>query len=228
MKFIKLILLPTILIFSFFTMGCSSSSYSQRYGRHDQDQEYEQDNESARFTDKDTLIVLDTSMDSYEDDDDEFDKEPEVDSVPIDPSGYLDKLNEEFFADTVTCVKDLMLIEIIKYMNTPYKYAGNSFDGIDCSGLTCQIFHGAAQIGLPRRTTDQYQIGKPIEDRDSLMFGDLVFFNTRRRSNPGHVGIYIGEGYFAHASRKRGVMVNALEETYYKKRYVGARRINNF
>jgi cell wall-associated NlpC family hydrolase len=227
MNLIKAVLTPALIVFSLFTIGCSSSSYSNRYGK-DKYETQKEDEENSRFTSKDTVIHIDTSMVAYDEDDDEEDYEPDVDSVPMDPSGYLKKLNDEFFADTVTCGKDLMLIELIKYMNTPYKYAGSSFDGIDCSGLTCNVYRDAANVMLPRSSSDQFQIGETIGDKDSLKFGDLVFFNTRRRSNPGHVGIYLGDGHFAHASRKKGVMVNSLDETYYKKRYVGARRINDF
>ena len=63
-------------------------------------------------------------------------------------------------------------------------------------------------------------------DRTELKFGDLVFFNTRRRVKPGHVGIYIGDNLFAHASSKLGVTISSLEHDYYNKRYMGARRID--
>jgi cell wall-associated NlpC family hydrolase len=61
-------------------------------------------------------------------------------------------------------------------------------------------------------------------ERDSLQFGDLVFFNTTGRA-PSHVGIYIEDYLFAHASVSSGVTISSLESTYYKGRYVGARRI---
>jgi cell wall-associated NlpC family hydrolase len=66
-----------------------------------------------------------------------------------------------------------------------------------------------------------------INDRSDLKFGDLVFFNTRRRVRPGHVGIYIGDNLFAHASSKLGVTISSLDYDYYSKRYMGARRVDS-
>jgi cell wall-associated NlpC family hydrolase len=70
----------------------------------------------------------------------------------------------------------------------------------------------------------QIKIGKPV-NRDELQFGDLVFFNTRRRQNPGHVGIYLWDNYFVHASTKYGVTVSSMADGYYDRRFVGARRV---
>jgi len=69
-------------------------------------------------------------------------------------------------------------------------------------------------------------VGLKIHTRDSLQIGDLVFFNTSRRRFPGHVGIYLGENLFVHASRSLGVTISSLDEKYYNKRFVGSRRIN--
>lgn len=116
-------------------------------------------------------------------------------------------------------------MEIIKYMNTPYKYGGNSLNGIDCSAFTQSVYQSSWMITLNRSARDQYQQGTVIENREDLKFGDLIFFNTRRRVRPGHVGIYIGENLFAHASSTLGVTISSLEHNYYNKRYMGARRI---
>ena len=122
--------------------------------------------------------------------------------------------------------KEIMIMEIIKYMNTPYKYGGNSLNGIDCSAFTQNVYQSSWMLTLNRSARDQYQQGKVISDRSDLKFGDLVFFNTRRRVKPGHVGIYIGDNLFAHASSKLGVTISSLEHDYYNKRYMGARRID--
>ena len=98
--------------------------------------------------------------------------------------------------------KELMLMEIIRYLNTPYKYGGNSLNGIDCSAFTQNVYKNSWLLNLNRSARDQYQQGIVIENRSELKFGDLVFFNTRRRVKPGHVGIYIGDNLFAHASSK--------------------------
>lgn len=117
-----------------------------------------------------------------------------------------------------------LLMTVINYLGTPYKFGGNSRKGIDCSAFTRTIFMETFNIELPRSTLEQIKIGIPVQ-RQELKFGDLVFFNTRRRQNPGHVGIYLWDDYFVHASTKFGVIVSSMSGGYYDKRFVGARRI---
>jgi cell wall-associated NlpC family hydrolase len=125
-----------------------------------------------------------------------------------------------------TTLKEEMLMEIIKYLDTPYKYGGNSFDGIDCSAFTQNIFKSVLSIRLERSARLQYRQGIKVSDKNQLKFGDLVFFNTRKRVKPGHVGIYIQDNLFVHASSKRGVTISSLEHNYYSKRFMGARRFD--
>jgi murein DD-endopeptidase / murein LD-carboxypeptidase len=119
--------------------------------------------------------------------------------------------------------RDAFLLDAIAFLGVPYKYGGNTKQGVDCSGFTCNVYESAVQKKLPRSTKDQYQTGKPIA-KDELQFGDLVFFNTTGRK-PSHVGIYIEDDLFLHASVVTGVSISSLESTYYRNRYVGARRI---
>lgn len=116
------------------------------------------------------------------------------------------------------------LMTVVNYLGTPYKYGGTSRKGIDCSAFTQLIFQESFNIDIPRSTLQQIKIGKPV-NRDELQFGDLVFFNTRRRQNPGHVGIYLWDNYFVHASTKYGVTVSSMADGYYDRRFVGARRV---
>ena len=118
-------------------------------------------------------------------------------------------------------------MEIIKYLDTPYKYGGNSINGIDCSAFTKTIYGNVLSIDLLRSARDQYTQGIIINNRDELKFGDLVFFDTRRRVKPGHVGIYIGDNLFAHSSSKNGVIVSSLDQDYYSRKFMGGRRIEN-
>lgn len=116
------------------------------------------------------------------------------------------------------------LMTVISYLGTPYKFGGTTRNGLDCSAFTRLIFQESLNIDLPRSTLEQVKLGYPVS-RDNLRFGDLVFFNTRRRQNPGHVGIYLWDNYFVHASTKYGVIVSSMANGYYDKRFVGARRL---
>jgi murein DD-endopeptidase / murein LD-carboxypeptidase len=123
-------------------------------------------------------------------------------------------------------VKESIMSEIIQWFDTRYRWGGKSERGIDCSGFTSMIYEKVLGIKIPRSSGEQIKIGTPIENVNDLRFGDLVFFRSGRR-NPGHVGIYIGDGLFAHSSsyKHRGVTTSILADASYFKRYVGARRI---
>lgn len=119
--------------------------------------------------------------------------------------------------------RDQVLLEVVDYLGVPYVYGGNTKAGIDCSGFTAQVYKNSTQKKLPRSAREQYGYGTAVR-QSQLQFGDLVFFNTTGRV-PSHVGIYIEDDLFAHASVTRGVTLSSLESTYYKNRYVGARRV---
>jgi cell wall-associated NlpC family hydrolase len=110
------------------------------------------------------------------------------------------------------------------YRGVRYRYGGMSSRGFDCSGLVARVMqiHG---YRLPHNSAALFQQGQPVK-RDSLQPGDLVFFKTTRRARISHVGIYLGEGKFIHASSGKGkVRIDTLQSGYYALRYVGARRI---
>lgn len=120
----------------------------------------------------------------------------------------------------------LVLKEAKSYLGTPYKYAGIDRDGIDCSGLI-YITHKKIGIDLPRSSGEQSNFGIFIDIND-VTPGDLLFFNTSG-SGISHSGmveeIKNNEIFFIHASTSKGVIISSLEETYWKSRYVSARRI---
>lgn len=107
-------------------------------------------------------------------------------------------------------------------LGTPYRTAGTSLNGFDCSGFTSYVFDKLG-VDLPRQSSSQYSAGTKI-DRSDLRAGDLVFFNTTGRGI-SHVGIYVGNGKFAHSSSSNGVRYDNLSSSYYAERYVGASRV---
>lgn len=120
-------------------------------------------------------------------------------------------------------VRILLMQHVINYLGIPYHYGGNSRKGMDCSAFTYRVFSEGFGIELPRSTRAQYHTGVRVKKR-ALMPGDLLFFRTRR-GRVSHVGIYVGEGLFAHASINHGITISPLESPYYKKRYAGAKRV---
>lgn len=105
------------------------------------------------------------------------------------------------------------------WKGTRYRLGGESKKGIDCSAFTQTVFLDSLGINLPRSTTGQKKIGIKIS-KSELKKGDLVFFRKNR-----HVGIYIGNGQFMHASSSQGVTISSLDETYWMRTYTQSRRV---
>lgn len=121
-------------------------------------------------------------------------------------------------------IKSDIMNSIMDWLGTPYRFGGVNEGGIDCSAFVRAVYKSAGSIMLPRTARVQYTVGRPVQ-QDDLQFGDLVFFNTRRRVYVSHVGIYLGDNLFAHASSRHGVTVSSLESSY-KRLYIGARRFS--
>ncbi|VVE08798.1 Murein DD-endopeptidase MepH [Pandoraea eparura] len=118
-----------------------------------------------------------------------------------------------------------VVLGALNYIGVRYKYGGNTPDsGLDCSGFVRYVFQDTLNFMLPRRAEEMSQVGERIAKND-LKPGDLVFFNTMRRSF-SHVGIYIGGDKFVHAPATGGkIRVEDLRESYWSARYNGARRV---
>ena len=116
----------------------------------------------------------------------------------------------------------LLRNEYIYWQGTPYHLGGESLQGVDCSSLVKQVFKSSFNIVLPRTTSLQVQKGYSIK-KLHLQVGDLVFFKTGWKTR--HVGIYMGENQFFHASTSKGVIISDLDNVYWNKKYWQSRRV---
>ena len=119
-------------------------------------------------------------------------------------------------------VNGRMIDSAHKYLGTPYAMGGTGNGSFDCSGFTMRMFQMYG-VSLPRTADIQYGAGVKVPFGEEMP-GDLVFFETYL-PGPSHVGIYIGDGKFIHASSSKGVTVSRLSQPYYAARYLGARRV---
>ena len=119
-----------------------------------------------------------------------------------------------------------MVRTAMNFIGVPYRRGGDSIDsGFDCSGFTRHVFETSLGLALPRRSHEQARApGLQTIKREALQPGDLVFFNTLKRSF-SHVGIYIGDDKFIHSPRSGAqVRVEDMRLAYWSRRYNGARR----
>lgn len=144
-------------------------------------------------------------------------------TVPITPKKENVEPKKSDIAVSGSFEQQKMMDAILAWMGTPYELGGETKSGIDCSAFSREIFKTSAGMNLPRTTEQQVKLGTSVS-LENMKFGDLIFFNTTGQ-NPSHVGIYIGDDMFAHASVSFGVTLSSLYSSYYKKRYTESRRI---
>ncbi len=129
------------------------------------------------------------------------------------------------FLERYTNAAQDVILQGLKLVGVRYRLGGNNEDsGLDCSGFVRLVFKDSIGASLPRTAKEMSEVGQQI-DASQLKPGDLVFFNTMRRTF-SHVGIYLGDNHFMHAPRTGAeVRVESMDSSYWVQRYNGARRI---
>ena len=189
-----------LIVIPIYLNSCTSSSYFERYGNTSSSTS--QPLSSSNVEDEHAIPPTNITLDEAE--------------------SIINKLSNVTESNSK---KEKFLIEIVSYLNTPYRYGGESRNGIDCSAFTQTVYNNSLNVSIPRTAREQYKAWKIFMSKDDLKFGDLIYFNTSKRYFPGHVGIYLDDNLFAHASSSKGVIVSSLENNYYSSKFVGANRI---
>jgi len=123
--------------------------------------------------------------------------------------------------ENITCNN---IVSVSKpWLGVPYKYGGTDYQGVDCSGFVQQIYQQVFEIELPRTTEEMFAGGAFVRS-GWFNCADLLFFKNVRGGGVDHVGIYIGNNKFVHASTSQGVVISDLTSDYYSVHFVAARR----
>lgn len=149
---------------------------------------------------------------------------PAIDAATPTPMQPLRPPSQSLFERATSQVEESLAFAL-SHVGVRYKYGGNTPErGFDCSGLVRWVYNRTWGLMLPRRAKEMAQLGTEV-DKSELQPGDLVFFNTLRRTF-SHVGIYLGDGQFLHAPSSGGkVRVDNLDANYWQKHWNGARRL---
>ena len=145
------------------------------------------------------------------------------------PLGASALVNSPLMSSMRKTVRDTasdLVMQAMNFLGVPYKRGGNTEEtGFDCSGFTRHIFENSIGLVLPRRADEQATTAGLLSiNRQELKPGDLVFFNTMKRTF-SHVGIYVGDDKFIHSPRTGGeVRIEDMRESYWSRRFTGARR----
>ena len=141
----------------------------------------------------------------------------------INQSLVLSQINQ--ISKTVGSQASDLVVNAMGFLGVPYKRGGSTTNGFDCSGFVRAMYENTLGLVLPHNAKAQAAATETI-DKAELQPGDLVFFNTLRKTF-SHVGIYVGEGRFIHSPRAGGeVRIENMSDTYWRNRFNGARRVS--
>jgi murein DD-endopeptidase / murein LD-carboxypeptidase len=136
------------------------------------------------------------------------------------------KVEEFFYSRSLpidSAADPYLYYKVYEWIGTKYKYAGETKKGIDCSGFVSEMYREVYCIMLSGGSRDIFPVTTPVE-KSELKEGDLLFFRIKK-GQISHVGIYLGNNKFAHASVKSGVIISDLDEEYYKRYFYKGGRI---
>lgn len=139
-----------------------------------------------------------------------------------------DNLAKDYFSQimgvAVSATSNVKLYQFIyDWIGTPYKLGGGTKNGVDCSGFAYQLYDKVFNTVIANNSRNIFSMVNPI-DKNELKEGDLVFFKIKS-SAISHIGVYIGDNKFAHASSSRGVMISNLNEPYWQRYYYKGGRL---
>jgi lipoprotein Spr len=144
--------------------------------------------------------------------------------LPVEEQALKKSYFEQIFGFQFSDAFNLQWYEsIYHWLGTPYRYAGKSLKGIDCSNFVNEVYKSVFGFIAGTNSAEQYSRTLRVSKND-LQEGDLVFFKINK-NRISHVGIYLGNNRFVHSSRSKGVVISDLNHPYFKSRYAGAGRL---
>ncbi|MBS1783342.1 MAG: C40 family peptidase [Bacteroidetes bacterium] len=124
-------------------------------------------------------------------------------------------------------ISNFPLYEFIdRWYGVRYQLGGSNLNGIDCSAFVQRLYEQVFCANLVRTAMEQFHNCRLLKDTANLKEGDLVFFHTRGRKRITHVGIYLANGFFVHASSSQGVMISSLREQYWSRYFAGGGKVS--
>jgi cell wall-associated NlpC family hydrolase len=203
-------------------------------------------NDDARLAVDEDAELSESEMAEASSDDEPEEVAAEQDAVDVDVEGEFNDIEDESSIDmnaftsmwlefsdegpddlTIAGVEKQRVVDVLMHwLGTRYRFGGTSPRGIDCSAFTRMVYAETAGILLPRTAVEQSTVGSRIDKDEPLEFGDLILFKTARYAAVTHIGIYLGNDLFAHASSRYGVTVSSLKAGYYQSHYLGAVRLH--
>lgn len=154
-------------------------------------------------------------------------KQEKINTETQDPDNLASQYLSQIMGVALNVTSNVKLYQFVyDWIGTPYRFGGSSRKGIDCQGFTKEIYGKVFNTIIKRSSGEIFSAAVPINKED-LQEGDFVFFKIKSKYIT-HVGVYLGNNRFVHASTMRGVVLNNLEEPYYKRYFYKGGRISEF